>query len=187
MPWEEAVPKWCVISGTATQTISPSVHGASCSLAGDEGGGEQWPWGQWGLFRAALLLGRGQPHAALGGDLWLSPALSCQTSGRFGVPLRRARAPWDVQGLLKVAAKRFVKRKSVNAPMVKSEQPLQRNHLLVLSWSLWGAGEGCMGGGSRARLRREQRVPCTHPRLLCQCRYLHMHALQRHRGGSSMT
>lgn len=73
-----------------------------------------------------------------------------------------------------MAAKRFVKRKSVNAPMVRSEQPLQRNHLLVLSWSLWGAGEGCMGGGSRARLRREHGCParthdCSVDAVTCTC------------------
>lgn len=59
--------------------------------------------------------------AALGGDLWLSPALNCQTSGRFGVPLRRACAHRDIQGMLEVAVNTFVKRRSVNTCMVKTK------------------------------------------------------------------
>lgn len=68
---------------------------ASCSRAGARAG-EQWPWGQWGLFR---LLGGNSP----GRDLQLSPALSCQTSSRFGVPSRRACAQWDSHRMLEVA------------------------------------------------------------------------------------
>lgn len=136
---------------------------APCQLppGGDEGGGEQWPWGQWGLFRAALLLGRGQPHTALGGDLRLSPAPSCQTNGRFGVPLRRVRARWGVRGLLKGAVNVFVKRRSVNKRRVKSEQPLQRNHLPVPSWGSRGAGGARAVGAGPGCAVDAPRAPMT--------------------------
>lgn len=43
------------------------------------------------------------------------------TSGRFGVPLRRACAHRDIQGMLEVAVNTFVKRRSVNMCMVKTK------------------------------------------------------------------
>lgn len=84
MPWEEAVPKRCVISGTATQTISPSVHRASCSPAGDGG---------WGTTMAVGNNGDcSRPHHAVGGG---SPG-GC---GRW----HQQRAPnqWQVWGARK--------------------------------------------------------------------------------------
>lgn len=155
MPWEEAVPTRCVISGTATQTISPSVHRASCSPAGDGG---------WGTTMAVGNNGDcSQPHHAVGGG---SPG----GGGRW----HQQRAPnqWQVWGARKEVPTGVAKgwcrgMLGVARPVVLLSLLLQGTSPVLLRWCLWGArGKGGRGGVTRAALTADVGT-CRHPLQMC--------------------